>query len=404
MIALPRIFSGKEIEELKTATSQQPRPVQGDARVYLLGGGLLTSLCGSHYIGHHCRPTEIVYKCKQNQESYPGAGDQCSCPRLEATALERQVWGDVVKVLTDADRMKAMAQDWLDATASERVDRTKQIAELDQQIAELEDLIEVTSAAAAKRALRRGLSREEAEAAAERAAKPHEEDLEGLEKLRLEAEAWQREAAEASRRLNGLERLAKVARDNLRAIDDHEKAEMMDLMGLQAEVVKAAPRRPGVACGIREWFVRAGRDVPVLTDEGWERIKPLMGGSRSTHDRRAVTEAMLEKAVTGARLDEVALKYGVVKKALQTQSHRWLSNGTWAKAMELLAGSETRPVWQPDPVEIKVTVRPLAIESRLGDGEQDPSTPGRPRRTRCARRNPGARCRAGGSGRVRCSP
>jgi hypothetical protein len=39
--------------------------------------------------------------------------------------------------------------------------------------------------------------------------------------------------------------------------------------------------------------------------------------------------------------------------------------------MDRLKAAETRPVWQPDPIEIKVTIRPLAIESRLGDGERD---------------------------------
>lgn len=374
-IDLPRIFSEEEIEELETAASQRPRPVKNNARVYLLSG-LLASPCGSYYVGHHCRKTEIIYRCKQSQESYPGTGDQCSCPRLEATSLERQVWNDVVSVLSDANRMEAMAQDWLDATAGERVDRTRQIADLDQQIAELEDLIEVAEATAARRALRRGMSKDEAQQAAERAAKPHLDELEGLEKLKLEAEAWQREASEASRRLHGLERLAEAVQRNLRAIDDHEKAELMDIMGLEAEVVTAAPRRKGVACAVREWFIGSGREVPVLTDDGWERIKPLMGGSRSKLDRRKVVEAMLDKAATGDRLTEVGLRHGMNGKSVQTQSHRWLGDGTWAKAMDLLKDTEAVPPWAPAAIEIRVTVRPLAIESRLGDGEQGSSGQG----------------------------
>jgi hypothetical protein len=372
-IALPQILSEKEIEELKTAVAQRRPSVKTRSRVYLLTG-LMTSPCGQTYEGHQHRPTEVIYRCKGRHESYAGAGDQCSCPYLEATAIERQVWGDVVALLSDADRMKAMAQDWLNATSHKRVDYTKRIAELDQQIAETEDLIDVTAATAAKRALRRGMDRQEAEEAAERATKPHEEALTGLEKQRREAEAWQREAAEAGRRLQGLERLAEVARQNLQDIEPAEKAELLRMMGLQAEVTSCAPRRKGVACAIREWFVQAERGVPVLTDEGWERIKPLMGGSRSTIDRRTMVEAMLEKAVTGARFKDLAPKYGIDGKTLQTQAHRWVSGQTWAEAMALLEDAETVPVWQPDPVEIKVSLKPLAIESKVGDSERDPSS------------------------------
>lgn len=372
VINLPPLFSDKEIEELKAVMAQRKAPPRVNSRVYLLTG-VMTSPCGQTYEGHQHRPTEVIYRCKGRHESYAGADDRCSCPYLEATGIERQVWGDVVALLSDADRMKAMAQDWIDATADKRVDHTKRIAELDQQIAETEDLIDVTAATSARRALRRGLSKAEAEEAAERAVRPLEEELAGLEKLRREAEAWQREAAEATRRLQGLERLADVVQRNLRDIEPHEKAELLSLMGLQAQVVKCSPRRKGVACAVREWFVQAGRDIPVLTDDGWERIKPLLGGSRSTVPRRTVVEAMLEKAVSGERFAELAQRYGVNSKTLQTQAHRWISGGVWSDAMDLLTDAERVPVWQPEPVEIRVSLRPLGIESRLGGGERDGS-------------------------------
>ncbi|GAA5078768.1 recombinase family protein [Streptomyces similanensis] len=403
VIDLPPVFSEEEIEELKAADAARPRTVKTRERVYLLRG-LMTSLCGKYYEGHQHRPTEVIYRCKGRQESYAGAGDQCSCPYLEATSIERQVWADVVRVLSDAERMKALSQNWLDATAGDRVDQTKRIADLDQQIAEVEDLIEVTEATAARRALRRGFSRAEAEEAAERASKPHMDELEGLERLKREAEAFQREAADATRRLQGLERLAEAARRNLAELTDVEKAELLDLMGLEAKVVRCAPRRLGVACGIREWFVKAGRGVPVLTDEGWELIKPLMGGSRSKLDRRQVVQILLDKAVSGERMIDLGAKHGLNSKSLQTQSHRWLSDGTWVKAMERLKDVQTSPVWSPDPIEIEVTIRPLAIESKLGDGARDGSRPVRPRRTRCARRSPAGPRRGRRPGRPRGTP
>ncbi|BFO16930.1 hypothetical protein SHKM778_33180 [Streptomyces sp. KM77-8] len=161
------------------------------------------------------------------------------------------------------------------------------------------------------------------------------------------------------------------------------------MMGLQAEVVRCAPRRKGVACAIREWFIHERQDVPVLTDEAWERIKPLMGGSRSVIDRRTVVQALLDKAVSGDRFKELAPEYGIDWKALQTQAHRWLKTGIWAEAMTLLKDMKAVPAWQPDPVEILVSLKPLAIESIVGDREPDGSTPARPRRTRSVHRSPG---------------
>nr|WP_251692450.1 recombinase family protein [Streptomyces sp. CHD11] len=389
VINLPSIFTDEEVQELKSAMASRRPSTKTRSRIYLLTG-LMTSPCGKTYEGHQHRPTEVIYRCKGRHESYAGAGDRCTCPYLEATSIEKQVWKDVMATLGDADRMKAMAQDWLNATSHKRMDYTKRIAELDQRIAETEDLIDITAATAAKRALRRGLSREEAAEAAERAAKPHEDELAGLEKLRREAEAWQREAAEAGRWLQNLERLAEVAGRNLQDVEPAEKAELLRMMKTRAEVLRCAPRRKGVACAVREWFVAAGRCVPVLTDDAWERIAPLMGGPRCTIDRRVMVEALLEKATSGARYKELAPKYGVDWKTLQTQANRWLNRGVWAEAMKVLADAECVPVWQPDPVEIKVTFAPLAIESRVGVEERDGSSPDRRHRTRSAHRSPGA--------------
>ncbi|MGW9420623.1 recombinase family protein [Streptomyces koyangensis] len=393
VIKLPPIFTDQEVQDLRSAIASRRPWIKTRSRIYLLTAGLMTSPCGKTYEGHQNRPTEVIYRCTGRRETYAGAGDRCTCPYLEATSVERQVWKEVMATLGDAKRMKAMAQDWLNATSHKRMDYTQRIAELDQRIAETEDLIDITAATAAKRALRRGLSREEAEEAAERVAKPHEDELAGLEKLRREAEAWQREAAEAGRWLQNLERLAEVAGRNLQDVEPAEKAELLRMMKTRAEVLRCAPRRQGVACAIRGWFVTADRGVPVLTDDAWERVAPLMGGSRSTIDRRVMVEALLEKAISGARYQDLASKCGVNSKSLQTQANRWLRDGVWDAAMELLADAEQVPVWQPDPIEIKVTFAPLAIESRVGVEEREGWTRGGRRRTRCARRTPAAPCR-----------
>ncbi|MET9976301.1 recombinase family protein [Streptomyces microflavus] len=403
-IALPPVLTDGEIADLKSAMAHRRRVrVSTRSRVYLLTG-LMVSPCGRTYEGHQHRPTEVVYRCKGREETYAGSGDQCKCPYLEATSVEEQVWTEVVALLGDADRMKAMAQDWLDATSHKRVDYSKRITELGRRITEMEDLIEVSAATAAKRALRRGLTREESVEAADRATGPHEEVLTSLEKQLTEATAWQREADEIGQRLQGLERLATAARQNLQRVEAVEKAELLSMAGLQAKVVSCAPRRKGVACAIREWFIREGQLVPVLTDEAWGRIEPLMGGSRSAIDRRTVVEALLDKAVSGERFKDLAQRYGLSGETLQTQSHRWLKAGVWATAMTSLTGMEAVPAWQPPRVEIRASLKPLAIESIVGVAEHDRWTSDRRRRTPYAPRSPAVPRRASRSVRWPRSP
>jgi hypothetical protein len=119
-----------------------------------------------------------------------------------------------------------------------------------------------------------------------------------------------------------------------------------------------------------------------------------MGGSRSVINRRTRLGALLDKAVSGDRFKELAQRYGIDWKTLQTQAHRWLKAGVRAEAMTLLKDMKAVPAWQPDPVEILVSLKPLAIESIVGDGEPDRWRTGRRRRTRCGRRRPAGSRRA----------
>ncbi|MGK3093584.1 transposase [Streptomyces sp. WAC01490] len=141
-----------------------------------------------------------------------------------------------------------------------------------------------------------------------------------------------------------------------------------------------------------------------MTDEAWRRIEPLMGGSRSAIDRRILVEALLDKAVSGERFKDLAQRYGLSGEALQSQSHRPLKAGVWATAMTSLEGMEAVPAWQPPRVEMRASLKSLAIESIVGAAEHDRWTSGRRRRTPYAPRNPAAPRRASRSARWPRSP
>ncbi|MFJ7995723.1 recombinase family protein [Streptomyces sp. NPDC096310] len=402
VIELPQFFTPEEIEELKVAARAAPRAVATDTRVYILRG-MFASECGALYRGHRNHENSVIYRCTGRDEEYAGAGGTCSCPPLEAEHTEAQVWCDVMALLGDAERMKAMAMDRINAVADRQVDYTARIAQLDQQIAEQTDVIDVTMVAAARQAAKRGLRGAKAEEAVERAVEPLEENRTALERLRRDVVAWQREAESATQQLRDFERLAEMARRNLRDLHPAEKHELLTRLEMEAHVVRAVARQQGVRCTVRAWFTERGRGVPILTDAGWERIKPLMGGSRSTLDRRLVVESLLHKARTNLRWRDMPETYGNYR-SLSTQAQRWLTSGTWTRAMEELKDAETVPAWRPEQTEICVSLRPLAIESSLGDEDREGWSTGRPDRTPYARRTPGARCRAGRCPRARRSP
>lgn len=368
VIKLPKIFSKKEAAELRDAAESPVRAPRAQGRVYILSG-LLVSPCGQVYRGHNQHTGVFSYRCKGREEKYAGAGGTCACPALDVGPIEEQVWNDVCELLGDAERMKAMAQDWIGAVAGEHVDHVSRIAQLDQQIAEQSQVINATMAVAARQAASRGLPDAEVEAAAEAAIRPLTVDLVGLEKLRGEASAWQRDAEEASNRARDFERLAEAARANLGDLTPELQAELLELLELQAKVIRCAPKRRGVACKVTDWFTSRGRDVPTLTDQGWARVEPLLAPRRGSADRRPVLEALLHKARTGARFKDMAGEYGN-PASLQTQATRWMNSGAWGEAMELLKDEPGSPAWRPDPIEIRVSLRPLAIESNGGDRER----------------------------------
>ena len=372
IIKLPKILKKKEAAELRAAADAAPRTVPANTRAYLLSGRL-TSPCGSVYMGHNHRPGVYDYRCKGREEKYPGAGGTCSCPALDVDAVEASVWGDVVALLGDADRMQAMAREWIGTVRADHVDHVARIAGLDQRLAEQQQVIDVTMAVAARQAAKRGLAGAEAEAAVEAAIKPLSDELASLEGLRTEALAWQRDVEQAERRVQDFERLAKQARSNLPGLTPALRAELLERLEVQAEVVHATAKRQGVACKLTAWFTSRDRDVPVLTDAGWARVEPLLKGRSDAGPKRPVLEALLLKARTGVRFKDLGEQYGK-PATLQTQSTRWLASGAWDAAMELLRDEPAEPAWRPDPIEIRVSLRPLvATESSIGFGADDPS-------------------------------
>ncbi|MFJ9428417.1 recombinase zinc beta ribbon domain-containing protein [Streptomyces sp. NPDC101490] len=204
-IPLPAIFSFEEVMELKWVTVTRPPVTRG--RTYTLSRRP-ESPCGKHYTGGG--GAEREYRCSGKKPEYAGA-PRCSCPSMDAEAVEAYVWDQIRAMLGDTKRLRHLASLQATRHAGSKVDYEKRIADFERQIEEQQESMDLAMTVAARQAARKGLGRAEAEAHVERAVRRLEAELAETEKLLAETRQWQAEAAATEGRANDIEALAELA-------------------------------------------------------------------------------------------------------------------------------------------------------------------------------------------------
>lgn len=353
-IELDPIFTDSELKRLNKAlerTARGPRASTAESVVHPLSTHLVGA-CGAHYTGvsWSSRGDKRAYRCTGKVKK-----EKCSCTQIDADAVESSVWSEVCKLLEDPDRLNQMAADWVDMAKSSGVDYEARIAELGEQIDELEATISVSITFAARQAARKRLGPKETEASVERAVRPLNEELDKLEKLRDEAVAWQQEADGAINRARDLQSLAEMARKRLHGMDARQKAEVMHLLDVQVTILGDIPRKTRGDDQISTWFRDRDRVVPHLTDEAWALVEPVFSTrrGRKPKDARACLEATLHKARTGCSWRR--LEYGNVASVWQ----RWLKSGLWEALLDALAAVPGAPAYEG------VVLPPMRVEGRV---------------------------------------
>ncbi|MGW6061828.1 recombinase family protein [Streptomyces sp. NPDC055189] len=380
VIPLDPMFTSEEVAELRSATDAPRRRPSVTGRIYTLTG-LIQSQCGKRYVG--CAPANEAahYLCSGKKEAYPGA-PTCSCPQLDAKGVEGWAWESVCDFFSDGDRLRKLSDEWTGKAAERRVDFASRLAELDQRIAEQDSTIDTTTAVAAERAARRGLSQDEARAAVNRAIKPLTDRLEELERTRSEVASWRDAASQEDRRAASLERLAIVS-DRMESLSRAEQQEFFGLANVKILITGTPlPMHRGLACPIGAWFRTRDRLVPTLCDCAWERVMQLErfpGGGVVPRQRgglapRTVLEAFLKKARTGVAWPELDAEHG--STGLIGHWKRWSASGRWERVMGALEGAHggvevARPHPLP-PMELTGEVRPDVILAASWAGDRVP--------------------------------
>jgi DNA invertase Pin-like site-specific DNA recombinase len=224
IIKLKPIFTQEQVEELKAAV--RPRRRITKRRDGFILSGRIDSLCGSYYVGRGRH-----YMCRMRTHK-----NTCACPAILADPADAWAWGQIRELLGDAERLEALAREWVGLSAGNRANYLDRIADLDQKIEELGETIDLTMATAAASAARRKLPREEAEKAVERAVRPLEKELAGLEAQRAEVTAWQAETETAARRAEDLQELAAAARHQLDGFTPRQRADLLEALNIRITV------------------------------------------------------------------------------------------------------------------------------------------------------------------------
>jgi len=224
VIKLTPIFSDGEIEELKAAA--KPRRKHNAKRDDLILSGRIMSPCGSYYVARSKH-----YLCRKRTHK-----NTCDCPAVRVDQANAWVWGEVSALMGDAERLKALAEEFVGLTAGNKANYLQRLSDLDQKIEELQETIDLTMTTAASSAARRKMARPEAEKVVERAVRPLEKELALLEKERGEVAAWEAESAAASQRAADLQSMAARAQHCLDDFTSAQRADFLELLNIKIRV------------------------------------------------------------------------------------------------------------------------------------------------------------------------
>lgn len=119
-ISIPPILSAERHEQLRRALANQSTGSRPSSRPYPLSG-MVFGVCGQPYNGSHQHGRTRQYECRTNDAKYEGTGRRCHDKRINADWLEQVVWTEVTKVLSDPERLLALAKQYQSKAGRRRV-------------------------------------------------------------------------------------------------------------------------------------------------------------------------------------------------------------------------------------------------------------------------------------------
>ncbi|AWW41125.1 DNA recombinase [Streptomyces cadmiisoli] len=335
VIRIPSAFSEVEVAELKGAVKvRNYGPKRGD-RTCPLSERIL-STCGEYYTG--CAPGERArkYRCAGKRPKYAGA-PVCTCRQIPADEIEFYAWGRLVRLLRDPEELKLRAELWVGLNDQAKVNFVQRLKELEGEIAQKDRAIGVIMAAAAQES-------DNPEEAIRAATASLKEQRTALAEERARVAAWQAESAAVEDQAQQLQQLAKLAAKRLTNVTLDDQALVLGMMNARLVLLEPVGNFAR-SCPVTTWFREAGRPIPVLTDDTWAVVEPVIR-ARHRPDKRLPQRQALEGLLHKARHEgswHTLTDYGN-PGAMRSAWDRWRTSGAWSEAIGLLGTAGAQPV------------------------------------------------------------
>lgn len=262
-IPVPSLLDPATFERLHQVINSTANGPREAAQFYPLSGRLFGT-CGAPFGGVYRKDRGWrQYRCRNSRN---GVADRCDDRvRLHADEIEELVWSEVVKVLSDPERLLELATGYLGKREQQVGVERDQAATLDAKIAKLER--------AAASALTEGLKAGLDAAAIKLATADLNEELAALRRHRTQVDAWRADAVAEGERVRQLWELAEVAQRRFGTMTPTEKAEIYDLLQVRVHLTRTHPLafRIEGAVPVEEALaqVRGGADA--------RRVPPVVG-------------------------------------------------------------------------------------------------------------------------------
>lgn len=228
---VPAVLTEARWDEVQAALARTSiSPARSKRAAWPLSG--MAAPCGGHYVGRYRNDADVSqYVCSGTKWRELPGWEPCGCTRLKAEDTEARVWAWVYGLLTDGDRLRQLAADWLDlAGGAEQEGQERELARR-----------EAAAAAARKKltdgianSIRLGLDEEATSQAVGRL----QAELRELERSRDELSRWLVQADQRRSGADSLEELATVARERLSETPElGEMAWVFRILGLTVRVM-----------------------------------------------------------------------------------------------------------------------------------------------------------------------
>lgn len=284
-IAIPSIISVDRHDQLLDVLSATTN-IRRKSNTYLLSGGRLIAQCGARYQGYPRPSGRRQYRCYARRTYID---ERCGCRMIDADDVEGAVWNAMRDLLSDPDRLLAMASDFLELRRPQGKIERSQLSDAKRRVKKLEKGL----ASAYQQRFTEGRDR----GAIDLAIQGMESDLAAARSHEASVAAWETQNQADAERVAGVRQLAELARARLADMPLREQRRVLDVLDVRAEVtswsmcgvckgrgkVESRPRLGGLpcpACHITRW-------LPTVRVEGvvYERLlRDTLGDGHSDRD------------------------------------------------------------------------------------------------------------------------